>query len=97
MCIRDRFTHFVTILLLGFIVPNSFEYIFLQSLVGVVAVLSVSDLYIRANLFISVFQIVLVYVLSYLSFHIIQEGNFSEISFATSAISNAFSSLPNFA
>jgi len=77
------FTHFVTILLLGFIVPNSFEYIFLQSLVGVVAVLSVSDLYIRANLFISVFQIVLVYVLSYMSFHIIQEGNFSEISFLT--------------
>ena len=77
------FTHFVTLLLLGFIVPNSFEYIFLQSLVGVVAVLSVSDLYIRANLFISVFQIVLVYVLSYMSFHIIQEGNFSEISFLT--------------
>ncbi|MDG2396686.1 MAG: HDIG domain-containing protein [Flavobacteriaceae bacterium] len=77
------FAHFLTILLLGFIVPNSFEYIFLQFLVGIVTILSVSDLYIRANLFIVVFQIVIVYVISYFAFHIIHEGTIKGISLLT--------------
>ena len=77
------FAHFVTILLLGFLVPNSFEFIFLQFLVGLVTVLSVSELYKRANLFISVFQIVFVYIICYTAFHITREGNLSGFSFLT--------------
>ena len=48
---------FLTVLLLGFIVPNSFEFIFLQIIAGIVTILTVSDLYKRANLFISIGQI----------------------------------------
>ena len=77
------FAHFITILLLGFLVPNSFEFIFLQFLVGPVSVLSVSELYKRANLFISVFQIVFVYIICYTAFHITREGNLSGFSFLT--------------
>ncbi len=77
------FAHFITILLLGFLVPNSFEFIFLQFLVGLVSVLSVSELYKRANLFISVFQIVFVYIICYTAFHITREGNLSGFSFLT--------------
>ena len=69
------FVHVLTILLLGFIVPNSFEFLFLQTIAGMVTILTVSELYKRANLFISVGQITFVYILGYFAFFIIQEGN----------------------
>src|SRR5699024_2758941 len=56
------FIHVGTILLLGFIVPDSFEYMFLQFIAGIVTILTSSELYRRANLFISVGQITLVYI-----------------------------------
>jgi len=68
------FVHVLTVLILGFVVPNSFEFIFLQIIAGIVTILSVTELYKRANLFISVGQITIVYMLGYFSFHIIQEG-----------------------
>lgn len=69
------FVHVLTVLLLGFIVPNSFEFIFLQIIAGIVTILTVSELSKRANLFISVGQITLIYIIGYLAFFIIQEGN----------------------
>ncbi|MGB5654483.1 MAG: phosphohydrolase, partial [Robiginitalea sp.] len=47
------FVHVLTVLILGFVVPNSFEYIFLQIVAGIVTILTISELYKRANLFIS--------------------------------------------
>lgn len=73
------FTHVLTVLLLGFIVPNSFEFIFLQIIAGIVTILTISELYKRANLFISVFQITFVYFIAYFAFSIIQEGNAQNI------------------
>ncbi len=69
------FTHVLTILLLGFIVPNSFEFLFLQIIAGIVTILTVSELYKRANLFISVGQIILVYFIAYFAFSVIKDGN----------------------
>ncbi len=69
------FVHVLTVLLLGFIVPNSFEYMFLQFIAGIVTILTVSELYKRANLFISVGQITLVYIIGFFAFYVIQEGN----------------------
>lgn len=69
------FTYVLAVLLLGFIVPNSFEFIFVQIIAGIVTILTISELYKRANLFISVMQIMLVYFISYFAFSIIQEGN----------------------
>jgi len=68
------FVHTVTILLIGFIVPNNFEYIFLNIIAGIVTILSVSDLYKRANLFIAVSQITAIYIVAYFSFFVIHEG-----------------------
>ena len=73
------FTHVITVLLLGFIVPNSYEYMFLQIIAGIVTILTISELYKRANLFISVGQITLVYIISYFAFTIIQEGTIEDI------------------
>ena len=74
------FAHVLTVLLLGFIVPNSFEFIYLHIIAGIVTILTVSELYKRANLFISIGQITLIYMITYFSFSIIKEGNASQIN-----------------
>ncbi|MFL0134429.1 HD family phosphohydrolase [Tenacibaculum maritimum] len=68
------FAHVLTVLLLGFIVPNSFEFIYLHIIAGIVTILTVSELYRRANLFISIGQV------TYFAFSIIKEGNASQIN-----------------
>lgn len=73
------FAHVLTVLLLGFIVPNSYEYMFLQIIAGIVTILTVSELYKRANLFISVGQITLIYIVAYFAFFVIQEGDISNL------------------
>lgn len=75
------FTHVLTVLLLGFVVPNSFEFIFLQIIAGIVTILTVSELYKRVNLFISIGQITLIYMIAYVAFTIIQEGNALNLKF----------------
>ncbi|MFL0095697.1 HD family phosphohydrolase [Tenacibaculum maritimum] len=75
------FAHVLTVLLLGFIVPNSFEFIYLHIIAGIVTILTVSELYRRANLFISIGQVTLIYMLTYFAFSIIKEGNASQINF----------------
>ncbi|WP_299664542.1 HDIG domain-containing metalloprotein [uncultured Polaribacter sp.] len=74
------FTHVLTVLLLGYVVPNSFEFIYLHIIAGIVTILSVSDLYKRASLFISVAQITGIYMITYFAFSIIKEGNASQIN-----------------
>lgn len=77
------FTHVITVLLLGFIVPNNYEYMFLQIIAGIVTVLTVSELYKRANLFISVGQITLIYIIAYFAFFVIHEGSIEKLNFNT--------------
>ncbi len=76
------FVHVITVLILGFIVPNSFEFIFLQIIAGMVTILTVSELYRRANLFISIIKITMVYILAYFAFSIIQEGNAEQLNWS---------------
>ncbi len=77
------FVHVITVLILGFVVPNSFEYIFLQIIAGIVTILTVSELYKRANLFITVGQITLIYMVGYFAFYIIHEGSLDNINLYT--------------
>lgn len=77
------FTHLITVLILGFIVPNSYEYTFLQMIAGIVTILTISESFKRANLFISVGQITLIYILGYISFHIIHEGTVENMDWTT--------------
>ena len=77
------FAHVITVLLLGFIVPNSYEYMFLQIIAGIVTILTVSELYKRANLFISVGQITLIYIVAYFAFFVIHEGTVETIKWET--------------
>ncbi|MGV6831516.1 MAG: HD family phosphohydrolase [bacterium] len=77
------FAHVITVLLLGFIVPNNYEYMFLQIIAGIVTILTVSELYKRANLFISVGQITLIYIVAYFAFFIIHEGTINSLNWET--------------
>ncbi|MFV9550781.1 HD family phosphohydrolase [Algibacter sp. PT7-4] len=77
------FAHVLTVLLLGFIVPNSYEYMFLQIIAGIVTILTVSELYKRANLFISVGQITLIYIVAYFAFFVIHEGSVETLKWET--------------
>ncbi|NRA94199.1 MAG: HDIG domain-containing protein [Psychroserpens sp.] len=77
------FAHVLTVLLLGFIVPNSYEYMFLQIIAGIVTILTVSELYKRANLFISVGQITLIYIIAYFAFFVIHEGSITNLNLET--------------
>lgn len=76
------FAHINTVLLLGFIVPNSFEFIFLQITAGIVTILTISELHKRENLFLTVLQIILVYFIAFFAFSIIKEGNISNIEWS---------------
>ncbi|MDY8136214.1 HDIG domain-containing metalloprotein [Aquimarina sp. 2201CG5-10] len=77
------FTHVITVLILGFVVPNSYEYTFLQIIAGIVTILTISESFRRANLFISVAQITSIYILAYIAFHIIHEGSVGNIDWIT--------------
>jgi putative nucleotidyltransferase with HDIG domain len=68
------FSHVITILILSFIVPAGDEYLFLQIIAGIVTILTSSEIYKRANLFISVGQITLIYIIAYFAFYAVNMG-----------------------
>tara|TARA_B100000780_G_scaffold113436_1_gene79469 strand:- start:269 stop:2272 length:2004 start_codon:yes stop_codon:yes gene_type:complete len=74
------FVHILTLLILGFVVPNSFEFLFLHTITGIITILTPSDLYQRANLFISVSIITGIYILSYFSISIITSGDLQDVN-----------------
>jgi len=74
-------THILIILLIGFMAPNPFEYVFIQISAGIVTVLSVSSDHRRAGMFIAVGQITLVYFITYLGYSISQKGSFAEVDY----------------
>ena len=74
------FVHVLTLLILGFVVPNSFQFLFLHTIAGIITILTPSDLYQRANLFLSVFIITSIYIVSYFSISIIAYGDINDIN-----------------
>lgn len=68
------FIHLVTTFVVGFFVPNSFEYVFINFIAGVVAIISLTNLYRRGRLFITVIFVYITYVILYLSLVTIEDG-----------------------
>ncbi|MGM0464420.1 MAG: HD family phosphohydrolase [Bacteroidota bacterium] len=69
----------VTMMITGFIVPNSFEFIFLNFLGGVVVIFTLTNTYRRGKLFFSASMVFLTFSLVYFGIGIIQEGDIKEI------------------
>ena len=73
------FIYNVTLLMIGFFVPNSFEFIFLQMMAGMMAIFSLANVRRRGQLFMAAIFIFLTYSVVYLGIAIVQEGTFANI------------------
>lgn len=75
------FVHLLTVLIIGFWAPNSFEFVFLNIIAGIVAIFSLTNSYRRGILFQTAFAIALTYSIVYFSFSVIQEGNLATVDY----------------
>jgi cyclic-di-AMP phosphodiesterase PgpH len=76
------FTHLVSILIVGLIAPNPYEFVFIQLMGGIFAIFSIINLRNRSQLFTTVAVILLAYLLSYYGISVIQEGTISGINWS---------------
>lgn len=77
------FIHLLIVLLLGFIVPNGFHFIFLQLVAGMMGIYGFSNFRNRSQLFYTVLIIAISYSICYVALNIIIEGDFAEIDWVT--------------
>lgn len=84
--------YLITVLMMAFQAPNSFEFLFLQLLAGMFVLLSMANIHKRGQFFVTSVYIFFTYALVYSAFILIQGREFSEIRinnymfFAISAI-----------
>ena len=74
------FIHFIAILLIGFFAPNSFEFVFLTSIAGMVAIFSLTNLYRRSKLVITALLVFITYCALYLGIMIVKEGRVTNMT-----------------
>lgn len=87
------FAHIITVLIISFMVDDAFQFILLQITIGMTAVSSLKDMSQRSQLAQSALYIFLSYVIIYLAFECISEGDIQRINFqhiAYFGISSAF-------
>lgn len=73
------FVFISTILILGFIVPNSFQFVFIQIVASLAIIIAPKDLHYRLNNFVSALLITISYLVIYVAFHIITEGTIARL------------------
>lgn len=73
------YLHLLVILIAGFFVPNSFEFVFYQITSGMVAIYSIRNLIKREQLLLSALFILSAYFVSFLGIGLLREGSFAEI------------------
>ncbi|MBI9032838.1 MAG: HDIG domain-containing protein [Bacteroidales bacterium] len=73
------FVHTIMILFVSFIMPNSFEFIFLQYVAGIITIISIQQLQNRSQFFLTSIWIFIAYSISYVGLLMIQEGSFDNI------------------
>lgn len=74
------FIYLVTLMLLGFYAPNSFEFFYTQATVGLIAVFSVQKLNKRSDLFRATLMVFITYFIVYMSMMLIQQGSVESFS-----------------
>jgi putative nucleotidyltransferase with HDIG domain len=76
------FIHLITILLAGFMAINSYDFVFLNIIAGLVAIYSLTNLYHRSRFFLAALLVVIAYSLTYFGMSVIKEGSFSLIDWS---------------
>ena len=74
------FVHMITLLLAGFWVPNSYQFILMNFLAGLVGIFSLRSYYKRGILFYTATFIFATYALVYMLVSIMQEGDLSQVN-----------------
>ncbi len=73
------FTHIITLLIIGFEAPSGFEFTFIQTIAGMVAIFSIVNMSRRSQFFISVLMIFMTYTVCFIGVTILHEANFRAI------------------
>jgi cyclic-di-AMP phosphodiesterase PgpH len=73
------YSYLITIILIGFLVPNSFQFLFMQLIAGIITIFSIVNLQRRAQFLFTAFVVFLSYAAIYTGLNLIQEGNFATI------------------
>ncbi|AMP97486.1 Transmembrane HD family protein [Pedobacter cryoconitis] len=73
------YLHLLVILIAGFFVPNSFEFVFYQVTAGMVAIYSIRNLIKREQLLLSALFILTAYFICFVGIALLRDGSFQEI------------------
>jgi len=74
------FVHLITIFLVAFLVPNSFEFVFTNFIAGIVAIIGLSKMYNRGQLFKTVGLVYLSYLALTLSLYLVGDGSLKGVN-----------------
>lgn len=74
------FVYLIAMLLTGFIVPNSFEFTFLNVTAGIVAIMSLSNVYRRNKMFLTSAWVIFAYFSVYIGISLYQEGSLLKLN-----------------
>jgi cyclic-di-AMP phosphodiesterase PgpH len=69
----------ITIILIGFLVPNSFQFVFMQLISGIITIFSIISLQRRAQFLFTALVIFISYSTIYTGLNLIQEGSFAAL------------------
>jgi cyclic-di-AMP phosphodiesterase PgpH len=75
------FVHIIVVLMVGFVAPNGFEFVFIQIIAGIVAVYSLTNIQQRKRLFVTSFYVLVSYALLYFSMQILYGGGIDFIDY----------------
>ncbi len=91
------FVHIITIIILGFLVPNSFQFLFMQLITGIITIISIVHLHSRSQFFFTSLMILFSYSAIYIGMTLMQDGSLEQVSrfnflmFGVSALLTLFS------
>ncbi len=69
------FVYTITIVLVGWLAPDPFHFVFIQLMAGILSVLTIENLYKRSDLFVSVSKIAIVYFITFMGISLITKGD----------------------
>lgn len=74
------FIYIITILMVSFFVPNSFEFVVLETITGIIALFAVLKVNKRAELFYTAVIIFSIFSITYLGYALLQEGDIKNVT-----------------
>ena len=77
------FSLMITTLLIGYFAPNSYEFIILQMIAGILAVFSLNKLHKRSHIVFSALWVFIAYAVVYISMAMVQEGSWKTINWSS--------------